>query len=254
MTLTSRDQAQFTELFDRIKVGGPQVGTAMRQFEDKATAFGLDSVQLYNNLLQGRSLALYQPPSTPAVPKTETGDGSPPDIGRYPDTVRIRLYCSKVEKPSIATFRKDEGGRSFLLQGIVREEAAGSQAGRQALPAAEDFPVGLLNWTGGQCPHCQVNMMRKDVYGPIHCGDCGKLRCLSGVHSRLWRNWFKCVCGSDGPIGPPVDTLKLELPSAVRRNMHTPPAADHSPRLQHSRAEPAALPSQNTSHLRIGGW
>ena len=254
MTLTSRDQAQFAALFDRIKAGGPQVGTAMRQFEDKAKTFGLDSVQLYNNLLQGRSLALYQPPSTPAVPKTEIGDGSPPDIGRYPDTVRIRLYCSKVEKSSIATFRKDEAGRSFLLQGIVREEAAGTQAGRQAAPAAEDFPVSFLNWTGGQCPHCQVSVTRKGIYGPIRCGDCGKLRCLAGVHSRLWRNWHKCVCGTDGPIGSLVDTMKLELPSAARRDTRTPPAADQSPRLQHIRSEPPALPSQNTGHVRIGGW
>lgn len=239
MPISEKDHKELAELFSRTTKSGAQAATATRLFNEKASALGLDSFKLYNSFVQGGSLTVYQPPQPPApsifskayresVAKTQTSTGGP-GAGRWPDTVKIRISCAKVEQGSLATFKKQAGGL-YTVQSITKESAtANSNSGPDT--ASADFPASLLDWGATSCPHCGGR--HAEQFGPVLCGQCGKLRCRGGVYRKAGRDHFRCVCGTDDALNTGEDEMLLDLATEARPNV-TAGKSQGTPALTHS--------------------
>lgn len=201
------DLDELAALFRRVNAGGPGQTTATMLFERKAASLGFDSFALFNTMRQGGSLALYEPPKPPA---TQTSTDKPGTSG-WPDTIRIRLWCARVERSALATFKKVPGD-VFAFRQIEREAVQTGSGDAEAVNA--DFPSGLLRWNSAACPHCG-GACETEKSGPVLCVNCDKLRCPSGVHTRKGRDAWRCVCGADAYFeGEPVEA-RLSLANAA---------------------------------------
>jgi hypothetical protein len=211
--MNSQDHKQLAELFSRTTKGGTDATAATRLFNEKASALGLDSFKLYNSFVQGGSLTVYEPQQPP---KTQTSTGKP-GAGRWPDTVKVRIFCANVDKGSIATFKMRTGSAYYDVQSVTKEIATTNGSAGQAAISA-DFPASLLDWGKSSCPYCG-GQHRNERFGPVHCGQCGKLRCHSGIYRKGGRERFRCVCGSDAEFVSGGDEIKLDLATEARPNV-----------------------------------
>lgn len=186
-----------------------------------------------------RCQGLWSPPETQAKP-ARPGTGS-----EYPEEIRVTHSCKVRDGVAVMTFKRFRplGQGSYRL---YRVETMPRGSGRAAIDQARDqsddldtFPDTLIDWSDVACPHCHAPAARTVV-----CGTCRTLACLSSVTVRKDREYFRCLCGAEGPLNI-VDVVNLTQTKAgyMRENVAPadPPAQTDAPRLGYQGHGPARL-------------